>query len=70
MARRKVNKKLTLEQILEKKKVILTALAIASEDNLFYQASTDAFNGAFSDCYAPSQYDVAALDDDGNMLAS
>jgi hypothetical protein len=70
VARRKVNKKLTLEEILEKKKVILTALAIASEDNMFFQASTDAFSGAFPDCYAQSQYDVAALDDDGNVLAS
>ena len=70
MARRKVNKKRTLEEILEKEKVILTALAKASEDNLFFQASTDAFDGAFADCYAPSQDDVAALVDDNNMLAS
>jgi hypothetical protein len=70
VARRKVNKKQTLEEILEKEKVILTALAKASEDDLFLQASTDAFDGVFPDYYSPSQYDVAALVDDNNMLAS
>jgi hypothetical protein len=70
VARRKINKKQTLEEILEKKKVILTALAKASEDNLFLQASTDAFDGAFADYYAPSQYDIAVLVDENNMLAS
>jgi hypothetical protein len=70
VARRKINKKLTLEEILEKKKVILTALAIASEDNLFLQASTDAFVSIFADCYAPSQFDATTIVDDNIMLAS
>jgi hypothetical protein len=70
VARRKVNKNLTLEEILEKERVILTALVIVSEDNLFPQASTDAFVYAFPDSYAPCQYDVMAFVDDNFMLAS
>jgi hypothetical protein len=63
VARRKQNKKLILVEILEKKTVILTALAIASEANLFPQASHDAFNGVFSDNYAPFHYNVEFFDD-------
>ncbi len=70
MARRKVNKKRTLVEILEKKKAILTALAKVSEDNLFFQASTDAFNGVFIDSYAPSHYDAATLVSGNKVLAS
>jgi hypothetical protein len=69
VARRKINKNLTYEEILKKETVILTALAIASEDNLFLQASNDAFVGAFPNRYAPFQYD-AALIDENNMSAS
>jgi hypothetical protein len=39
--------RITPVKILEKKKVILTALAKASEDNLFPLTSADACNGAF-----------------------
>jgi len=69
VARKKVNKKLTLEEFLEKKKVILTALAFASEDNIFLQASTDAFGSAATDCYSPSQFDSIIVIDDDNVVA-
>jgi hypothetical protein len=68
VARRKRNKKLTLVEIFEKKTVSLTALAIASEANLFPQASNDDFNGVFPDNYAPFHYNVEFFDD-SQMLA-
>jgi hypothetical protein len=69
VARRKQNKKLTLVEFLEKKTVILTALAITSEANLFLQASPDAFDGFFPDSYAPIHFDTAPVDD-AQMSAS
>jgi len=47
VACRIVIKRITPDKILEKKKVILAALAKASEDNLFPLTSADACNGAF-----------------------
>jgi hypothetical protein len=47
VARRIVINRITPDKILEKTKVILAALAKASEDNTFSLTSADACNGVF-----------------------
>jgi hypothetical protein len=61
VARNKETQKLRPEENLEKKKVILAALAKASEDSLFPKVNADAQNGEPQNYYTLSRSEMTAL---------
>lgn len=61
MARKKETQNLKPEANVEKKKVILAALAKASEDNLFPKVKADAQNGEPHHYYTLSRKEMTAL---------